>query len=71
MWVYPLIMAFAIVVVGGLGSIEGSIIAAYIIGMSETSMTLLISEQMRGVFGMGIMIAIMVGRPRGLLGKEA
>jgi branched-chain amino acid transport system permease protein len=71
MWVNPLIMAFAIVIVGGLGSIEGSIIAAYIIGMSETSMTLLISEQLRGVFGMGIMIAIMVARPRGLLGKEA
>jgi len=71
MWVYPLIMAFAIVIVGGLGSIEGSIIAAYIIGMSETALTLLVSEQMRGIFGMVIMIAILVVRPRGLLGKEA
>jgi len=71
MWVYPLVMAFAIVIVGGLGSIEGSIIAAYIIGMSETSMTMLIAEQLRGVFGMGIMIVILVVRPRGLLGKEA
>jgi len=71
MWVYPLIMAFAIVIVGGLGSIEGSIIAAYIIGMSETSMTIMIAEQLRGVFGMGIMIVILVARPRGLLGKEA
>ena len=71
MWVYPLVMAFAIVIVGGLGSIEGSIIAAYIIGMSETSMTMLIAEQLRGVFGMGIMIVILLVRPRGLLGKEA
>ena len=71
MWVYPLIMAFAIVIVGGLGSIEGSIIAAYIIGMSETAMTMLIAEQLRGVFGMAIMIVILVARPRGLLGKEA
>jgi branched-chain amino acid transport system permease protein len=71
MWVYPLIMAFAIVIVGGLGSIEGSIIAAYIIGMSETAMTMLIAEQLRGVFGMAIMIGILVARPRGLLGKEA
>lgn len=71
MWVYPLIMAFAIVIVGGLGSIEGSIIAAYIIGMSETGMTIMIAEQLRGVFGMAIMIVILVARPRGLLGKEA
>lgn len=71
MWLYPLVMAFAIVIVGGLGSIEGSIIAAYIIGMSETSMTMLIAEQLRGVFGMGIMITILIVRPRGLMGKEA
>jgi len=70
MWVFPLVIAFAIVIVGGLGSIEGSIIAAYIIGISETVMTMLIAEQFRGVFGMAIMIVILIVRPRGLLGKE-
>ena len=70
MWVFPLIIAFSIVIVGGIGSIEGSIIAAYIVGISETAMTMLISEQLRGVFGMAIMIGILVARPRGLLGKE-
>ena len=70
MWVFPLIMAFAIVIVGGMGSIEGSIIAAYIIGVSETAMMMMIAEQLRGVFGMAIMIIILVARPRGLLGKE-
>jgi branched-chain amino acid transport system permease protein len=71
MWLFPLIMAFAIVIVGGIGSIEGTLIAAYIVGMSETAMTMLIAEQLRGVFGMAIMIGILVARPRGLLGKEA
>jgi branched-chain amino acid transport system permease protein len=70
MWLFPLIMSFAIVIVGGIGSIEGSIIAAYIVGMSETALMMAISEQLRGVFGMSIMIAILVIRPRGLLGKE-
>jgi len=70
MWVFPLVIAFSIVIVGGLGSIEGSIIAAYIIGISETAMMMLISENLRGVFGMSVMIAILVIRPRGLLGKE-
>lgn len=70
MWLFPLIMSFAIVIVGGIGSIEGSIIAAYIVGMSETALMMAISEQLRGVFGMSIMIGILVARPRGLLGKE-
>jgi branched-chain amino acid transport system permease protein len=70
LWVFPLVMAFAIVIVGGIGSIEGSIVAAYIIGFSETAMTMMISEKLRGVFGMAIMIGILLVRPRGLFGKE-
>lgn len=70
MWVFPLIISFAIVIVGGLGSIVGSIIAAYIVGMSETAMMMLIATQLRGVFSMTIMIVILIVRPRGLLGKE-
>lgn len=70
MWVFPLIISFAIVIVGGLGSIVGSIIAAYIVGMSETAMMMLIATQLRGIFSMTIMIVILIVRPRGLLGKE-
>ena len=70
LWVFPLVMAFAIVITGGIGSIEGSIVAAYIIGFSETAMTMMISEKLRGVFGMAIMIGILLVRPRGLFGKE-
>jgi branched-chain amino acid transport system permease protein len=70
MWVFPLVMAFAIVILGGIGSIEGSITAAYIVGMAETAMTMMIDEKLRGVFGMAIMIVVLIARPRGLLGKE-
>jgi branched-chain amino acid transport system permease protein len=70
MWVLPLITAFSIVIVGGIGSVEGSIIAAYIIGIAETAMMMMISERLRGVFSMAILIVILIARPRGLFGKE-
>jgi branched-chain amino acid transport system permease protein len=36
MWQDPLVVSFAIVVLGGLGSLKGSLVAAYIIGFAET-----------------------------------
>lgn len=69
MWVTPLIMSFAIVIIGGLGSIEGSLIGAHIVGFMETTTTLAIEERLRGVFVMIIMIAVLVTRPKGLLGR--
>jgi len=70
MWVMPLIMSFAIVIIGGLGSIEGTLAGAHIIGFMETTTTLAIEERLRGVIAMGIMIAVLVARPKGLFGKQ-
>lgn len=70
MWVFPLVISFSIVIVGGIGSIEGSIIAAYVVGMAETAMMMMISTRLRGVFSMAILIVILLARPRGFLGKE-
>ena len=52
MWVGPLIVAVAVVVVGGIGSIIGSLIVAHIIGFMETFTTTLIAAELRGVFTM-------------------
>ena len=70
MWVFPLVISFSIVIVGGIGSIEGSIIAAYVVGMAETAMMMMISTRLRGVFSMAILIVILLARPRGFFGKE-
>jgi branched-chain amino acid transport system permease protein len=70
MWVLPLVTAFSIVILGGIGSVGGSIAAAYIVGMAETAMMMMINERLRGVFSMAILIAILIARPRGLFGKE-
>jgi branched-chain amino acid transport system permease protein len=69
LWVTPLIMSFAIVVIGGLGSIEGTIAGAHIVGFMETATVLAINDKLRSVPGLVIMILVLVARPRGLLGR--
>ena len=69
LWVAPLIMSFAIVVIGGLGSIEGTIVAAHIVGFTETATVLAINDKLRSVPGLVIMIIVLVLRPKGLFGR--
>ena len=70
MWVGPLIVAVAVVVVGGIGSIIGSLIVAHIIGFMETFTTALIAAELRGVFTMILIIVVLVVAPKGLFGRS-
>ncbi len=70
MWVAPLIIAVAVVIVGGIGSIIGTLIVAHIIGFMEIIVSTYLAPELRGVFTMVLIIAILVLRPRGLFGRE-
>lgn len=72
MWTQPLISSFAIVILGGLGSIKGSLVGAFIIGYVETGVANLVPESgyLVGAFSLGIMLAIILLRPKGLFGKR-
>jgi len=69
MWVSPLIIAVAVVIVGGIGSIWGTLVVAHIIGFMEVISTSLIAAELRGVFTMALIIVVLVLRPRGLFGR--
>ena len=69
MWVGPLIIAVAVVIVGGIGSILGTLIVAHIIGFMEVISTSLIAAELRGVFTMLLIIIVLVVRPQGLFGR--
>lgn len=69
MWVGPLIIAVAVVIVGGIGSIWGTLIVAHIIGFMEVISTSLIAAELRGVFTMLLIIIVLVVRPKGLFGR--
>jgi branched-chain amino acid transport system permease protein len=62
--------AFSIVVLGGLGSVSGSLIAAYVVGYLETMTAYLISPAYRTIPALLLLVIVMYVRPRGLLGRR-
>jgi len=70
MWLHPLIMMMAVVVLGGLGSIKGSFYAAYILGFAESIIvfTLPMGSFLKGSVALSIMILVLLIRPEGLFG---
>lgn len=62
--------AFAIVVLGGLGSVSGALIAAYVVGYLETITAYMISPAYRSIPALLLLIVVMYVRPRGLLGRR-
>ena len=69
MWSFPLFKAFAIVIIGGLGSMEGAIIASLLLGYSETLVSILISANYSDMVYLIAIILILALRPRGLLAR--
>ena len=69
-WMSPLTMVLAIVVLGGLGSIKGSVIGAFIIALVETLVVFLLPQHgyMTTAFALLAMIIVLSVRPGGLFG---
>ena len=69
-WMSPLTMVLAIVILGGLGSIKGSVIGAFIMGLVETLVIFLLPQQgyMRMAFALLAMVVVLAVRPEGLFG---
>jgi branched-chain amino acid transport system permease protein len=70
MWMHPLIMMMAVVVLGGLGSLKGSFIGAYILGFAEAMVVFLapMGAFLKGSVALSIMILVLLIRPEGLFG---
>ncbi len=63
--------AFAIVIVGGLGSLPGSILAAILLGYAETAVAYLVSSSWTEVVSLAAVLLTLLLRPAGLRGKRA
>lgn len=70
MWVQPLIMVLAATVLGGLGSIKGSIFGAFILGFAECLVATLIpgGSFLRGAVSLTAMVLVLLIKPEGLCG---
>jgi len=65
----PLLTSFAIVVLGGMGSIGGTVAAAFLIALVEMVTAFYVAPQLRDAATFVVMIVALAWRPQGLFGK--
>jgi branched-chain amino acid transport system permease protein len=64
------LLAFVIVIVGGLGSMGGALLGGVLIGVSEALAGLFIAPSAKSMFSFALLILVLLFRPQGLLGKR-
>ena len=62
--------AFTVMVVGGMGSLPGAVLGAYILGLGEVASLVFLPTELRDAFAFGLLFLILVVRPNGLLGRK-
>ena len=62
----PLMIGLVIIVVGGMGSIKGALIAAYLIGILEQATVFLIDPAAYGIVSLSVVAVVLLVRPKGL-----
>jgi len=67
---YYTLLAFVIVIVGGLGSMGGALLGGVLIGVSEALAGLFIAPSAKSMFSFGLLILVLLFRPQGLLGRK-
>jgi len=67
---FPAIKSYVIVVLGGMGSIWGAMIASLLLGVLESFFAVYVSYDYRDAFGLLILIAVLIFRPQGLVGER-
>ncbi len=70
MGVELILLAFIVVILGGMGSMGGSVIAAFVIGIAQSLLTLWMNPQRVAIAIFAIMILVLIVRPRGFFGRE-
>jgi len=65
------LLAFIIVIVGGLGSMSGALVGGVLIGVSEALAGFFFEPSMKSMFSFALLILVLVLRPQGLMGRRA
>jgi branched-chain amino acid transport system permease protein len=64
------LLAFVIVIIGGLGSLPGAMLGGILIGFSEALAGIVIQPSLKSAFSFALLIIILLLRPQGLLGRR-
>jgi len=64
------LLAFVIVITGGLGSMTGALLGGVLIGLTEAIAGLLYSPSAKSMFAFAILVLVLLFRPQGIVGKR-
>jgi branched-chain amino acid transport system permease protein len=67
----PLLLSFIVVIIGGLGSLKGTVVAAVLIGMSDGIVSVFLSPTLAKIIATLLVAIVLVLRPQGLYGERA
>jgi branched-chain amino acid transport system permease protein len=65
------LLAFVIVITGGLGSMPGALVGGLMIGLTEALAGLLFTPSAKSMFAFAILVLVLLFRPQGIMGKRA
>ncbi|MFV2091986.1 MAG: branched-chain amino acid ABC transporter permease, partial [Hyphomicrobiales bacterium] len=67
----PLLLSFIVVIIGGLGSLRGTVVAAVFIGMSDGIISVFFSPTLAKILATLLVAMVLVYRPSGLFGARS
>ncbi|MDP3958618.1 MAG: branched-chain amino acid ABC transporter permease [Pseudorhodobacter sp.] len=67
----PLLLSFIVVIIGGLGSLRGTVVAALLIGLSDGVISMFFSPTLAKILATLLVALVLVFRPQGLFGRRA
>ena len=66
----PLLLSFIVVIIGGLGSLRGTLLAAFVIGISDGVISVFFSPTLAKILATLLVALVLVFRPSGLFGAK-
>jgi branched-chain amino acid transport system permease protein len=64
------LLAFVIVITGGLGSMPGALLGGLLIGLTEALGGVLFVPSAKSMFAFGLLVLVLLFRPQGILGRK-
>lgn len=66
----PLLLSFIVVIIGGLGSFRGTVVAALLVGLSDGIVSVFFSPTLAKILATLLVALVLVFRPEGLFGRK-
>lgn len=66
----PLLLSFIVVIIGGLGSLRGTVVAAFVVGISDGVVSVFFSPTLAKILATLLVALVLIFKPGGLFGEE-